>query len=257
MIRLANKFDVVQILDIYRPYIENTSISFETIVPSIEEMATRIECVLATTPWLILEENNIILGYAYASKHRERAAYKWSVDVSAYVRQDHRGKGIGKVLYTALLSVLRLQGYCNVYAGICLPNESSVGIHEYFGFKKIANYTKVGYKSGQWHDVGWWELFLEQHNTKPAEPLPLNDIEEQKFLECLVNANYQHSLASHYVQSLCDSKGIPSTAGPAGVAVLRNRGAGICIEQWVTNDDHIKNADWDNDMVNLRFSTMG
>lgn len=86
MIRLANKRDAVQNLDIYRPYIENTPISFETIVPSIEEMETRIERVLANYPWLIFEESNMILGYAYASKHRERAAYKWAVDVSVYVR---------------------------------------------------------------------------------------------------------------------------------------------------------------------------
>lgn len=185
MIRLANKHDAAQILDIYRPYIENTSISFETIVPSTEEMETRIERVLANDPWLIFEESNIILGYAYASKHRERAAYRWAVDVSAYVMQDCRGKGIGKMLYTALFSVLRLQGYCNVYAGICLPNEASVGIHEYFGFMKVAQYNKVGYKFGQWHDVGWWEFFLDQHNSWPDEPLALSNIEEDKFLRVL------------------------------------------------------------------------
>ena len=185
MIRLANKRDAAQILDIYRPYIENTSISFETVVPFVEEMEARIERVLANNPWLIFEESNIILGYAYASKHRERAAYKWAVDVSAYVRQDWRGKGIGKMLYTALLSVLRLQGYCNAYAGICLPNESSVGIHEYFGFKKIAHYNKIGYKFRQWHDVGWWELFLEQHNSEPSEPLPLGNIELDKIFRVL------------------------------------------------------------------------
>ncbi len=148
------------------------------ILKTIDEMATRIEGVLATNPWLTLKENNIVLGYAYASMHRERAAYRWSVDVSAYVRQELRGKGIGKMLYAELFSVLRQQGYCNVYAGICLPNESSVGIHEYFGFKKIAHYNKVGYKFGQWHDVGWWELFLAQHDTEPSEPLQLNDIKQ-------------------------------------------------------------------------------
>lgn len=185
MIRLANKHDAAQILDIYSPYIENTPISFETIVPSIEEMETRIERVLANNPWLVFEESNSILGYAYASKHRERAAYKWAVDVSAYVRQDCRGKGIGKALYAALLSILKLQGYCNVYAGICLPNESSVGIHEYFSFRKIAHFNKVGYKFSQWHDVGWWELFLEQHNTKPSGPLLLSNMEQYKIFSVL------------------------------------------------------------------------
>jgi len=176
MIRLATIQDAEQICEIYSPYIQTTSISFETIVPSKEEMERRIENVSVNNPWIVFEEGKYILGYAYASKHRERAAYKWSVDSSVYLRQDYRGKGIGKVLYTALLSILKLQGYYNIYAGICLPNEASVGIHEYFGFKKIAHYNNVGYKFGQWHDVGWWELPLKQHLPEPEEPLPLSSI---------------------------------------------------------------------------------
>lgn len=176
MIRLATIYDAEQILEIYAPYVETTNISFETIVLSKEEMETRIKRILENNPWIVFEEDKYILGYAYASKHRERAAYKWAVDTSIYIRQDHRGKGIGKALYTALISILKLQGYCNVYAGICLPNEASVGLHEYFGFKKIAHFNKVGYKFGQWHDVGWWELFLKQHKLKPSEPLSINDI---------------------------------------------------------------------------------
>ncbi len=185
MIRLATMHDAVEILNIYSVYVLNTVISFETSVPSKEEMEKRIVSVLAKDPWLVVEEDNIIFGYAYACKHSERAAYKWSVDVSAYVREDCRGKGIGKRLYTALLSILRLQGYRNVYAGICLPNESSVGIHEYFGFEKIAHYNQVGYKFGQWHDVGWWEAFLVKHNSEPDEPLPMSYIEEDKIYNIL------------------------------------------------------------------------
>lgn len=176
MIRLATVHDTEQILEIYSPYVQTTNISFETTTPTKEEMALRIERVLLNNPWIVLEEGNVVLGYAYASKHRERAAYKWAVDTSIYVRQECRGKGIGKELYTALISILKLQGYCNVYAGICLPNESSVGIHEYFGFRKIAHYNNVGYKFGQWHDVGWWELFLREHDSEPIPPLPLNSI---------------------------------------------------------------------------------
>ncbi|WP_242966682.1 GNAT family N-acetyltransferase [Desulfosporosinus sp. FKA] len=139
--------------------------------------------------WWRTEKNLIdkqdILGYAYASKHRERVAYRWSVDVSIYVRNECRGKKIGKALYTLLLSLLKLQGYFNAYAGICLPNESSVGIHEYFGFKKIAQYNKAGYKFGQWHNVGWWELFLKQHSSEPTEPIQLSMVEQYKILEAL------------------------------------------------------------------------
>lgn len=182
MIRLAAKYDTPQILEIYRPYIENSSISFETLVPSLAEMETRVECVLVNYPWLVYEETNNILGYAYASKHHERAAYRWSVDVSVYVRQDYIGKGIGKALYTALFALLKRQGYANAYALICLPNEASVGIHEHFGFKKVAHLNKIGYKFGQWHDVGWWELFLQEHNPNPRDPIPLNNVDQLKML---------------------------------------------------------------------------
>jgi L-amino acid N-acyltransferase YncA len=181
MIRLATLNDMEQILEIYAPYVQTTNISFETIVPSKEEMKRRIDSTLKSNPWIVFEEGQSILGYAYASKHRERAAYKWAVDSSIYVRQDSRGRGIGKILYKELFSILRLQGYCNVYAGICLPNDSSVGIHESFGFKKIAHFNKVGYKFGQWHDVGWWELFLEQHKSEPSEPIPINQIYNEVF----------------------------------------------------------------------------
>ncbi len=185
VIRIAAIHDAEQILDIYAPYVQNTNISFETIIPSKEEMESRIKGVLVNNPWLVIEEESCILGYAYASKHRERAAYKWSVDISIYIRQDCRGKGIGKALYTALISILKLQGYYNVYAGICLPNEASIGVHEYFGFKKIAHYNNVGYKFGQWHDVGWWELQLRQHEPEPRDPVSLNCISNEELLMAL------------------------------------------------------------------------
>lgn len=148
MIRLATKYDVLQIPEIYSPYIENSSITFETFVPSLEEMETRIESVLANYPWIVYKEADNILGYAYASKHHERAAYKWAVDVSIYIRQDCKGRGIGKALYTALFAILKSKGYYNAYALITLPNEASVGIHEHFGFNKVAHLSKVGYKFG-------------------------------------------------------------------------------------------------------------
>lgn len=186
MMRLATIHDTEQILEIYAPYVQTTNISFETIVPSKEEMEKRIERVLVNNPWIVYEADKGILGYAYASKHRERVAYKWAVDVSVYVRQECIGKGIGKALYTALISILKLQGYCNVYAGICLPNDSSVGIHKYFGFSKIAHFNNVGYKFGQWHDVGWWEMILQQHRSEPSEPLFLNTINQEKILKAFI-----------------------------------------------------------------------
>lgn len=178
IIRFAELRDAQQILDIYKPYVENTTISFEAIAPTKEEMETRIRNVLQQNPWLVLEDRDEILGYAYASKHRERAAYRWSIDVSVYVKEVCHRRGAGKALYTALFIILKYQGYYNAYAGICLPNEKSVGLHEYFGFRKIAQYNKVGYKLGRWHDVGWWEMFLQQHAIEPKEPLAISDIEQ-------------------------------------------------------------------------------
>ena len=99
-----------------------------------------------------------MLGYAYASRHRERAAYQWSVDVSVYVRADAHRRGIGRALYTALLRIVTAQGFYGAYAGITLPNASSVGLHEAMGFRAVGVYRAVGYKLGAWHDVGWWDL---------------------------------------------------------------------------------------------------
>jgi L-amino acid N-acyltransferase YncA len=182
-LRIASIKDADQIVEIYAPYVLNTNISFETVVPTVEEMQKRIESVLTANPWIVLEEDGLILGYAYATKHRERAGYRWSVDSSIYVRQGLRGKGIGKALYSALLPILKLQGYYNVYAGICLPNEASVGIHESFGFMKIGHYSKVGYKSGQWLDTGWWGLSLREPAAEPAEPIPLSALSDEAIAE--------------------------------------------------------------------------
>lgn len=184
-IRIAEKQDAGQILDIYAPYVQNTSISFETTVPTKAEMEKRIENVLAYYPWIVIEEDGSILGYAYASRYHERDAYRWSVDVSIYLRQDCRGKGIGKALYSALIPILKLQGFYNAYAVICLPNEASVGIHEYFGFRKVAHFSNVGYKLDQWRDVGWWELHIRHHGQEPEEPIPFSRLDKEEVYKVL------------------------------------------------------------------------
>lgn len=182
-IRLAQVSDAEQILEIYAPYVEKTAITFETTVPTVREMAQRISMVLEDHPWIVIEKDRYILAYAYATKHRERAAYRWSADLSVYVKEDFHGKGFGKALYAVLLELLKYQGYHNIYAGICLPNEASVGLHESFGFKKVAHYHQVGYKMGVWHDVGWWELPLLEHLPNPSEPISINEVEEPRLLK--------------------------------------------------------------------------
>jgi L-amino acid N-acyltransferase YncA len=172
-IRLARPDDAPMIHAIYVPFVENTPISFELVSPTEQEMRQRIEQTLLTHPWLVCEEQGEILGYAYASQHRTRQAYQWSADVSAYVHERWRGKGIGKALYTTLFALLHLQGFYNVYAGIALPNPASVALHEAMGMQQVGIYSQVGYKLGAWYDVGWWQKALQPHIPDPAPPLDL------------------------------------------------------------------------------------
>jgi len=171
-IRSAIVQDAQAVADIYAPVVRDTTISFELEAPTVAEMRARIEKTLAVLPWLVsLDEAGEVNGYVYASKHRERAAYQWSVDVTAYVRADSRGQGIGKLLYEALFTELVQLGYFQAFAGIALPNDASVGLHEAVGFQPLGVYRKVGFKHGAWRDVGWWQKELQPAVDVPAAPL--------------------------------------------------------------------------------------
>ena len=172
-IRLAAPHDGEALAVIYRPAVAGSVISFELEPPDGTEMTRRVQRILARTPWLVLELDDDVLGYAYAGPHRDRAAYQWSVDVSAYVRPDARRMGIARALYTSLFAVLARQGFRNAYAGITLPNEASVGLHTSVGFTPVGIYRSVGYKLGAWHDTGWFERPLAPHVREPAAPTPL------------------------------------------------------------------------------------
>ena len=176
VIRLIKLSDAKQVLTIYKPYIENTAISFETEIPNLKTFTKRIETTSNFYPWLVYEENKKILGYAYATSHRQRDAYKWSVDVAIYIKEEAHGKGIGKRLYSKLFDLLMKQGFYNAYAGIALPNEKSIGIHEKIGFSKIAEYHNVGFKLGKWWNVGWWEMELLKPNSSPSVPIGIHDV---------------------------------------------------------------------------------
>ncbi len=172
-IRMATPGDGPQVAEIYGPIVSGTVISFELDPPSGAEMAGRIEAMLRYAPWLACDEGGVLAGYAYASRHRERAAYRWSVDVSVYVGDRFRRGGVGRALYTSLLELLRLQGFHAAHAGITLPNAASVGLHEALGFRPVGVYPQVGFKLGRWHDVGWWQLPLRERRGAPAEPLAM------------------------------------------------------------------------------------
>ena len=177
-IRLVTDKDAAAIVEIYRPFVESTPISFE-IEPADElEIQRRIDGILPAYPWLVCEQGGRVAGYAYSSLHSARAAYQWSVDMSVYVHPDFRRRGIGRGLYVSLVQILRAQGFFNAYAGISLPNPGSVGLHESIGFQAIGVYRNVGYKQGAWHDVGWWELALQPLPAEPRPPLSVGKIQE-------------------------------------------------------------------------------
>lgn len=161
-IRSATPDDADAIQAIYAPVVRDTTISFELEPPTVEEMRSRIVATTAGLPWLVgVETAGNVIGYVYAGKHRERAAYQWAVDVTAYVHPDHRGQGVGKALYERMFGLLTAAGYCQAFAGIALPNAASIALHESVGFARIGVYRNVGFKRGAWHDVGWWQRELQ------------------------------------------------------------------------------------------------
>ncbi|MBN4081600.1 N-acetyltransferase [bacterium AH-315-C07] len=178
MIRLATREDGEAVLNIYQPYVENTHISFEQEVPSLDKFKNRIEATLSKFPWLVFEENGSIIGYAYACEHRSRVSYRWNAEVSVYLNSSFQGKGIATKLYSKLIELLKNQGYCNVLAGIVLPNDRSVQFHKKLGFTKVGIYINVGFKNGEWHDVLWMQMQVSSSND-PNPPEPKSNFDKQ------------------------------------------------------------------------------
>ena len=157
---------------IYAPYVTASAASFEERAPSPEELAARMERITRTHPWLVLEDAGRVVGYAYASQHRTRAAYRWAADVAVYVDPVHQRRGAGRRLYTALLELMRAQGLRIACAGITLPNDASVALHRSVGFEPVGTFRAIGWKAGAWRDVSWWQLALAPGGggPPPAEP---------------------------------------------------------------------------------------
>ena len=162
-IRLASDRDARAIADIYAPFVESSATSFETEAPSADEIRRRVQDTTVTHPWLVCVCGDSVAGYAYATKHR-------------------RG------LYTSLFAILAAQGFVHAYAGITLPNDSSVALHESLGFRPVGVYRKIGYKSGAWHDVGWWHLTVKDPPASPQPPVLLADIQRQPGWDALLSA---------------------------------------------------------------------
>lgn len=172
-VRFVQIEDAAELLAIYAPYVENTPITFEYSIPLIAEFENRILKISASYPYLAACRGNEILGYAYASPFKDRAAYGWSVETSIYIAQNARGSGIGSLLYEKLEDVLKKQNICNLYACITYPNPESIAFHEKCGYTTSAHLHKAGYKFGSWHDIIWMEKFISGHpcNQKPFIPI--------------------------------------------------------------------------------------
>jgi L-amino acid N-acyltransferase YncA len=158
---------------IYSTFVTDTVVSFENVAPSADEMAGRIIRTWTAYPWLVAELDGAVAGFAYASRHRERASYRWAADVSVYVAPGHHRRGVGRALYARLFELLGDQGLQVLIAGITLPNAASVALHESLGFRPVGVYRRIGYKLGAWCDVGWWQLELVPATAgPPPEPRP-------------------------------------------------------------------------------------
>ena len=172
--RDATSADAQACARIYAPYVTDTAITFETDVPRIEDMARRIEESARTHAWLVLEDDGDIVGYAYGRPFKERAAYRWSCEVSVYLDAGHHGRGGGRQLYAALLERLAARGFRMAVAGMTQPNEASGRLHAAMGFEPVGTYRNIGWKFGRWHDVSWVQRPLGDPlaaGCAPSEPI--------------------------------------------------------------------------------------
>ena len=161
MMRSVSYQDAEQVAAIYNYYVEHTIVTFEEETVSSAEITKRIDKVLALNlPWIVVEEQGVILGYAYAGKWQERSAYRFSVETTVYLAPDARGRGLGTALYQELIEQLKALGVNAVIGGVTLPNDASVALHEKIGMKKVGHFHEVGFKFDRWCDVGFWQLNL-------------------------------------------------------------------------------------------------
>lgn len=176
-IRMANELDAEEILAIYVPYVLHTAITFEYVVPTVEEFKERIKKTLKKFPYLVAVKDGRILGYAYVSPFKERAAYDWAVETSIYIKEECREGGIGKKLYLALEEILKKQNIINLNACIAYPNPGSIGFHEYFGYKIVGHFTKCGYKFDTWYDMIWMEKMIGEHTIPPKSVIAVTELD--------------------------------------------------------------------------------
>ena len=176
MIRLASEVDIAPMLAIYVPYVENTTITLDLVVPSLFEFNQKINKIQQEAPCLVFELDGAVAGYAYADTYRAKGAYKWTREVSVYIAKEFQAKKLGTALYCSLIDLLKCQNYRSIVAGITLPNIPSVSFHERLGFHQVGVFDNVGFKLGKSQRVGWWQLSLVDHMHPAEEIIPLEAV---------------------------------------------------------------------------------
>ncbi len=185
IIRMVKDTDAQEILSIYAHYIKETAITFEYEVPTLAEFTKRIREISSDYPYLVCWLDGNIIGYAYAHRQMERAAYQWNAELSVYIDKSHLHHGIGKALYSALIEILQMQNMCNLYGSVTSPNKNSEKLHEAFGFSKLGIYHKTGYKCGAWHDVIWFEKNIGDCSLEPEPFISIQKISKNAITEIL------------------------------------------------------------------------
>lgn len=190
-IELVDLKNTKEILDIYAPYIKNTPITFEYEVPTMDEFRARINNIINYFPWLVYKIDNVIVGYAYASSYKERAAFQWDAEVSVYLLPSYYGHGIASALYHTLLELLTLQGFYNAYALICVPNDKSINLHHALGFQMIGIAKQTGYKFNKWHDLATLVKSLKSFEIEPVATTSITNIDKY-LLDNILNLYLPH-----------------------------------------------------------------
>jgi len=178
-VRAATPEDAGAIAAIYAPHVLAGTVSFETEAPDARAMRTRMASSQGLYPWMVATngaETGGVLGYAYATRFSEREAYRWAVETTIYIADVAQRQGVGRLLYEALIDTLRAQGFTQAIGRIALPNNQSIGLHESVGFRRAGVFREIGYKQGQWIDVGYWQCELADPTNPPAEPKRFADV---------------------------------------------------------------------------------
>lgn len=168
--------DAARIAEIYAPNVTNSHVSFDTQAPDADEIGRRIAAAHDIYPWLVAEEAGEVMGYAYAGAFRIRHAYRFTVEPSVYVAPEAKGRGVASLLYDRLHALLIAQGYTQAVAVVALPNDASIRLHERFGYTQSGLFRAIGYKAGDWRDVGYWQRALAPLTDPPREPLRLTQL---------------------------------------------------------------------------------